>query len=71
MILETGLVVAIGVAGYEYFTNKAFKAKVQADLAAAQTEVATLTTKAKSGVAVAEADFTAVVTALKSIASKL
>jgi len=71
MILGIVTVVAVGVAVYEYFTNAAFKAEVESSITTANAEVANLEAKAKSGVAVVEADFAKVKTAVAAIIAKL
>jgi len=62
-------VAAMGVVGY--YRDKGFRAKVQADATVIYNEVSALNTKAKTGVAVVEADFTIVKTKLASLFSKL
>ena len=71
MIVEIGLVAAVGVAAYEYVTNAKFKAAVSTQVTAAQTEVAAIRTKAASTVPVVDADFAKAEAALITLAKKL
>ena len=78
VIGDTYMVFFVGVfagsvvaATITYFVNKSFRAKVQTDLAVLSDELASLKTKAVSGTAIVEADFTTALAAAKSLFSKL
>lgn len=71
MILGVIAAVSLVAAVYEYFTNAKFKATVGTEIATATAEVLSLEAKAKSGVAVVEADFAKVKTAVAAIIAKL
>ena len=71
MVIEIVSLAAVGAAVFEYFHNSSFKSEVTSLVQDAQTEVATLETKAAAGAAIVAADVAKVTTAVKAVAAKL
>jgi hypothetical protein len=70
MVIE----VLVGVAltgAFAYWRDKSFRAEVNTDVQNLQAEVANLKTKATTGVAVVEADFTKLGTLFSNLTKKL